>query len=64
MGNLANSEDPDKMQHYAAFYWGLHCLLRFKQSAGKKYTGNHNLENSIFRPLKVQLFYTYCLLCL
>ena len=37
IGNLANSEDPDKMQHYAAFYWGLHCLLRFKQSSGKKY---------------------------
>ena len=27
MGDLANSEDPDKMQHYTAFYWGLHCLL-------------------------------------
>ena len=22
---LANSADPDEMQHYAAFYQGLHC---------------------------------------
>ena len=28
MGTLANSEDPDKMQHNAAFHQGLHCLLR------------------------------------
>ena len=28
---LANSEDPDKMQHDAAFHRGLHCLLRLKQ---------------------------------
>ena len=24
--NLANSADPDEMQHYAAFHLGLHCL--------------------------------------
>ena len=24
---LANSEDTDEMQHFAAFYQGLHCLL-------------------------------------
>ena len=24
---LANSEDPDEMQHDAAFHQGLHCLL-------------------------------------
>ena len=23
---FANSEDPDEMQHYAAFHQGLHCL--------------------------------------
>ena len=23
---FANSEDPDEMQHYAAFHRGLHCL--------------------------------------
>ena len=33
---LANSEDPDEMQHNAAFHQGLfhqglHCLLRLKQ---------------------------------
>ena len=31
MGTLANSEDPDEMLHNAAFYQGLHCLLRLKQ---------------------------------
>ena len=25
-GTLADSEDPDEMQHYAAFHQGLHCL--------------------------------------
>ena len=28
MDILANSEDPDEMQHNAAFHQGLHCLLR------------------------------------
>ena len=27
-GTLANSEDPDEMQHNAAFHQGLHCLFR------------------------------------
>ena len=27
MGPLANSEDPDEMQHYAAFHQDLQCLL-------------------------------------
>ena len=31
MGTLTNSEDPDEMQHNAAFYQGLHCLPRVKQ---------------------------------
>ena len=26
---LANSEDPDEMQHYAAFHLGLHCLPKY-----------------------------------
>ena len=34
MGILACSEDPDEMQHNAAFYHGLYCLLRLKQSSG------------------------------
>ena len=34
MVTLANSEDPDEMQHNAAFHQGLHCLIRLKQSLG------------------------------
>ena len=26
---LANSADPDKMQHYAAFHLALHCLPKY-----------------------------------
>ena len=29
MGTLANSEDPDVMQHDAVLHQGLHCLLRY-----------------------------------
>ena len=39
---MANSEDPDEMQHKAAFHLGLHCLLRLKQPPGKEI--HHNLE--------------------
>ena len=31
MVTLANSEDPDGMQHNAAFHQGLHYLLSLKQ---------------------------------
>ena len=34
MGTLTKSEDPDEMQHNAAFHQGLHCLLRLKQPSG------------------------------
>ena len=34
MGTLENSEDPDEMQHKAAFHQGLHSLLRLKQPLG------------------------------
>ena len=35
IGTLANSKDPDEMQHYAAFHQGLHCLLlKIKQPTG------------------------------
>ena len=50
MGTLANSEDPDEMQHYAAFHQGLHYLLRLKQPSGTKTPGN--LENSTCDPFK------------
>ena len=49
-GTLANSEDPDEMQHYAAFHQGLHCLQRLKQPLGTQI--HHNLENSTCDPLK------------
>ena len=26
---IANREDPDEMQHYAAFHLGLHCLPKY-----------------------------------
>ena len=40
MGTLANSIDPDEMQHNAAFHHGLHCLLRLKSSSSTEI--NHN----------------------
>ena len=36
MGTLANSEDPDEMQHNTAFHQGLYCLNRLKQSSEKE----------------------------
>ena len=39
MGTLANSEDPDKMLHGAAFYHGQQCLL-------KKLTFRENIQNN------------------
>ena len=50
MGTFANSEDPDQMQHNAAFHQGLHCLLRLKQSSGTE--KHHKLENSTCVTLK------------
>ena len=50
MGTLANSEDPDEMQHNAAFHQGLHCLLKLKQPSGTEI--HHNLEYSTCGPLK------------
>ena len=50
MCTLVNSEDPDEMQHNAAFHLGLHCLLRFKQSSGTEI--HHNIKNSTCDPFK------------
>ena len=50
MGILANSEDPDEMQHNAAFHQGLHCLLRLKQHSETKI--HHNLETFTCDRLK------------
>ena len=51
MGTLTNSEEPDKMQHTAAFHQGLHHLLSLKQPSGTEI--HYNVENSTCDPLKV-----------
>ena len=43
---MANSEDPDEMQHFAAFDQGLHCLLRLKQHSETELHVHKNLEYS------------------
>ena len=49
-GTLTKIEDPDEMQHNAAFHQGLHCLPTLKHSS---VTVTHfNLENSKCDPLK------------
>ena len=48
MGSLAYSEDPDEMQHDAAFHQGLHCLLRLKLPPGTE--KHYNLETSTCDP--------------
>ena len=50
MGTLANSADPDEMQHNGVFHQGLHSLLMFKEPSGAKI--HHNLETSTCDPLK------------
>ena len=47
---MANSEDPDEMQHNAAFHPGLHYLLRLKQPSETE--THNNLENSTCDPLE------------
>ena len=53
MGTLANSEDPDKIQHHAVFHQGLHCLLELKQPPGTEIC--HNLETSTCDPFKYKM---------
>ena len=48
-GTLANSIDPDEMQHNAVFHQGLHCLLQIKQPAGTEIY--HTIETSTCDPL-------------
>ena len=53
MGTLENSEEPDEMQHDAAFHQGLHCLLRLKQPSQ---TETHpNLETFTCNPLNYKM---------
>ena len=49
-GTLSNSEDQDEMQNDAALHQGLHCLLSLKQPSGTEI--HHNLENSTCSLLK------------
>ena len=37
---LANSAEPDEMQHHAAFHLGLHCLPKYKGLMIKLLTWN------------------------
>ena len=46
---LANSGDPDEMQHYAAFHLSLHCLPKYL-FGGFQYT------NGLKKPLVVMVF--------
>ena len=48
MGTLANSEDPDEMQHNTAFHQGLYCA-KIKTIFRER---NTNLENSTRNPFK------------
>ena len=50
MITLANSEDPDEMQHKAAFHQCLHCLLTLIQPSGTEM--HHILETSTCDPFK------------
>ena len=58
-GTLANSEDPDEMQHNAAFHQDLHCLLRLKLPSGTEI--HHNVETSTCDPLKYKWAIPYFL---
>ena len=50
MGTSEKSEDPDEMQHYAAFQQGLHFLLRSKQFSRTEI--HQDLEISTCVPLR------------
>ena len=50
MGTLENNEDPDEMQHDAAFHQVLHCLLRLKKTSGTEI--HHKLEIYTCDPFK------------
>ena len=52
MSTLENSEDPDEMQHNAAFHQGLYCLPRLKQPLTEIY---NNLENATCDHLKYKM---------
>ena len=47
MGTLANSKDPDEMQHRTAFYQGLHYLLKSKQPPGTEIHSKNDFRKKI-----------------
>ena len=58
MVTLANSDDPDEMQHNAAFHQGLHYLLTLKQPSETEIY--HNLEKTKLTQWAVpSLLYQY-----
>ena len=53
MGTVTNSDGPDKILHKAAFYQGLHYLLRQNGSLEKEvkwffFFGNYNIQPSMY----------------
>ena len=56
MGTLANSDDPDEMQHNAAFHQGLHCLLRLKQPSGTEMHHVTPVHNGQFQTNCINMY--------
>ena len=58
---FANSEDPDKMQHYAAFHQGLHFLyVKIKKSSNKKIQYFFENYNPTLLDMYNRLSQAYC----
>ena len=61
MSTFSNSEDPDEMQHYAAFHQGLHCFCEGEKDFQTK---EYNIfENYNVTPLNMYngLSQVYCI---
>ena len=41
---MANNEDPDEMQHYAAFHLSLHCFSRYPFRVSRIQKGKYAFE--------------------
>ena len=52
-GTMANSEDPDEVQRYAAFHQGLHRLLRLNKPSGTEI--HYNLDTTTCDPFKYKM---------
>ena len=55
-GTFKKVQDPDEMQHNAAFHLSLHCLLRLKsiQAQIENYTSDH-LKCTIRSPILIHV---------